>query len=596
MPYRFGEYPHLMFLCLPTAVLLVNGSAQGRAGCKATDCLKDKVKITKGEFRVGTWVDGPGFQSWSWRHWGCFTPKQIVNVKKDLTEDSEDPDFSRLDGFDEMSEELQDKIRKAVEVGHVEDEEWRGDVQCNRPGSVGMRVKASKAKAKESKDAEKSSPGKKHGLTESENAEEEPAKKKQTRAKKAADDDEAIADAAVVENQLNMGKKRGRGRPRKNTSDDQVAAADVKVEPKKPGRPSKKTSDEDSPDAQTEAKVASKKRGGRGKKVSGDEGADADTEMTTEPTEPKTRATRGKKITKDEAASADIEPKQPTKRATRGNKATGEAKVADKESNEHDPAEDKPTKKGSMTRATRAKKDANKDASPVEKDISSADNETAAVTGPKNPRPTRATRAKKDAIKNVSPIDKDVSSADNETGPANGETKKSTTRAKTANGAKTTSDAETSGSGASKDEHAVKSTEKPKGTRGANKTNGNNGTSENNRKSSVVKATHTPTEEDAESLDAIKQEPKTGARKSITAKITIESAETTNEPVEATTEQSGKGTVAKSEDGPSENASAEVHDEPTVEAAEKPAEDAAEKPLESPLKPVKAEYTDDDNF
>jgi hypothetical protein len=57
---------------------------------------------------------------------GCFTPKQIVNVKKDLTEDSEDPDFSRLDGFDEMSEELQDKIRKAIEVGHVEDEEWRG--------------------------------------------------------------------------------------------------------------------------------------------------------------------------------------------------------------------------------------------------------------------------------------------------------------------------------------------------------------------------------------------------------------------------------------------------------------------------------------
>ncbi|CAG8201624.1 unnamed protein product [Penicillium nalgiovense] len=533
-------------------------AAQGRAGCKATDCLKDKVKITKGEFRVGTWVDGPGFQSWSWRHWGCFTPKQIVNVKKDLTEDTEDPDFSRLDGFDEMSEELQDKIRKAIEVGHVEDEEWRGDVQCNRPGSVGMRVKASKAKAKESKDAEKSSPGKKHGLTESENAEEEPAKKKQTRAKKAADDDEAIADAAVVENQPNMGKKRGRGRPRKNTSDDQVAAADVKVEPKKPGRPSKKTSDEDSPDAQTEAKVAFKKRGGRGKKVSEDEGADADTEMMTEPTEPKTRATRGKKITKDEAASADIEPKQPTKRATRGNKATGEAKVADKVSNEHDPAEDKPTKKASMTRAT---------------------------------------RAKKDATKNVSPIDKDVSSADNETGPASRETKKSTTRAKTANGAKTTNDAKTSGSGASKDEHVVKSTEKPKRTRGANnKTNGNNGTSENSRKSSVVKATHTPTEEDAESLDAIKQEPKTGARKSTTAKITIESAETTNEPVEATTEQSGKGTVAKSEDGPSENASAEVHDEPTVEAAEKPAEDAAEKPLEAPLKPVKAEYTDDDNF
>jgi hypothetical protein len=49
-----------------------------------------------------------------------------VNVKKDLTEESEEPDFSHLDGFDELSEELQDKIRKAIEVGHVEDEEWRG--------------------------------------------------------------------------------------------------------------------------------------------------------------------------------------------------------------------------------------------------------------------------------------------------------------------------------------------------------------------------------------------------------------------------------------------------------------------------------------
>lgn len=49
-----------------------------------------------------------------------------MNVKKALTENSEDPDFSRIDGFDEMSKELQAKIRKAIEVGHVEDDEWKG--------------------------------------------------------------------------------------------------------------------------------------------------------------------------------------------------------------------------------------------------------------------------------------------------------------------------------------------------------------------------------------------------------------------------------------------------------------------------------------
>lgn len=49
-----------------------------------------------------------------------------MNVKKELTEDSEEPDFSRLDGFEELSEEFQEKIRKAIELGHVEDEEWKG--------------------------------------------------------------------------------------------------------------------------------------------------------------------------------------------------------------------------------------------------------------------------------------------------------------------------------------------------------------------------------------------------------------------------------------------------------------------------------------
>ena len=49
-----------------------------------------------------------------------------MNVKKDLTEESEEPNFSLLDGFDELSEEFQQKIRKAIELGHVEDEEWKG--------------------------------------------------------------------------------------------------------------------------------------------------------------------------------------------------------------------------------------------------------------------------------------------------------------------------------------------------------------------------------------------------------------------------------------------------------------------------------------
>lgn len=44
-------------------------AAQGRAGCRAPDCLEERSKIAKGELRVGTWVDNATFQAWYWRHW-----------------------------------------------------------------------------------------------------------------------------------------------------------------------------------------------------------------------------------------------------------------------------------------------------------------------------------------------------------------------------------------------------------------------------------------------------------------------------------------------------------------------------------------------
>lgn len=31
-----------------------------------------------------------------------------------------------LEGYDELSEELQDKVGSALENGHVDDEDWRG--------------------------------------------------------------------------------------------------------------------------------------------------------------------------------------------------------------------------------------------------------------------------------------------------------------------------------------------------------------------------------------------------------------------------------------------------------------------------------------
>lgn len=35
-------------------------------------------------------------------------------------------DFDSLDGYDELSSEQQQKVREAVERGHVADEDWKG--------------------------------------------------------------------------------------------------------------------------------------------------------------------------------------------------------------------------------------------------------------------------------------------------------------------------------------------------------------------------------------------------------------------------------------------------------------------------------------
>lgn len=49
------------------------------------------------------------------------TPKQILNLK-----DTIDGDFDQLDGFDEIPEDVQTKIKTAVENGHVDDDDWTG--------------------------------------------------------------------------------------------------------------------------------------------------------------------------------------------------------------------------------------------------------------------------------------------------------------------------------------------------------------------------------------------------------------------------------------------------------------------------------------
>ncbi|KAL6301402.1 hypothetical protein BKA93DRAFT_901941 [Sparassis latifolia] len=86
------------------------GKCKGPKPCAGTS-------IGKGELKMGSLVDFRGNTSFTWRHWGCVTPKIIENMKKSFDEADD------LDGFDDLKDEDQEKVRKAWEEGHVADED-----------------------------------------------------------------------------------------------------------------------------------------------------------------------------------------------------------------------------------------------------------------------------------------------------------------------------------------------------------------------------------------------------------------------------------------------------------------------------------------
>lgn len=62
----------------------------------------------------------------TWNFRGCVTPKQLANLN-----DTIGGNFDYLDGFDEITPEMQEKVRLALEQGHVDDNDWKGVRQQN---------------------------------------------------------------------------------------------------------------------------------------------------------------------------------------------------------------------------------------------------------------------------------------------------------------------------------------------------------------------------------------------------------------------------------------------------------------------------------
>lgn len=113
-------------------------SPNKRAGCHNGECKKAGIKLQKGEARFGSMVTINEKSSYQYRHWyissdthgcflnannrrGCVTPVVVSNIR-----DFIDGDFEMIDGFEEMPADWQDKIKRAVEQGHVDDEDWKG--------------------------------------------------------------------------------------------------------------------------------------------------------------------------------------------------------------------------------------------------------------------------------------------------------------------------------------------------------------------------------------------------------------------------------------------------------------------------------------
>lgn len=49
------------------------------------------------------------------------TPRQIQNLRETVENDA-----SNLDGYEDLTNNMQEKIEKAIEEGHVADEDWGG--------------------------------------------------------------------------------------------------------------------------------------------------------------------------------------------------------------------------------------------------------------------------------------------------------------------------------------------------------------------------------------------------------------------------------------------------------------------------------------
>ncbi|KAG8753133.1 hypothetical protein FRC14_006381 [Serendipita sp. 396] len=184
-------------------------SSTGRAMCKGPKPCKGS-KLEKGVLRVGVVSDFQGHVSWSYRHYGCTTPKVFTNMKQAYSS-AED-----VEGFDTLTADDQQKFKTAWEKGHVEAD----DVPATAVAGAEDEEELAPSKKKPGRPRKKQKTD-----DDDEDDRPKPKKKAAPRRKKKADSDEdaELSPSDDAGSDYGSGKKRKRGgkkSPKKKGADD----------------------------------------------------------------------------------------------------------------------------------------------------------------------------------------------------------------------------------------------------------------------------------------------------------------------------------------------------------------------------------------
>ncbi|KAG5974805.1 hypothetical protein E4U58_002480 [Claviceps cyperi] len=227
-------------------------SGNNRAGCKDSICSKEKIKITKGELRFGTWVEIQNHGSWSWKHWGCVSGSQLQSLQEQCDKGNGEWNFDTIDGYEELAQvvtilhrptptfepnirktalernhhltcytcrdaDVQEKVRRCVKQAHIDPEDFKGDPEKNRPGEKGIHFTAKQKAAKEAEEAKEAGTAQEsEPAKESVAAETEVEKSEEVKSADAKPEDVKLADAKSEDAKPKATAKRGRKKAEAN--------------------------------------------------------------------------------------------------------------------------------------------------------------------------------------------------------------------------------------------------------------------------------------------------------------------------------------------------------------------------------------------